>query len=128
MTAAGTGDRGDVRALLADQTFWEPAGRIGVITQGEYANRLILLYSEPTPGHWTEVVSSLRDEGPLDAYILADEYAANVLEEYDVVWLARSNEEADLEDKVFGWRRSFKLPKETLIQRLVKLSRRSGSK
>ena len=79
---------GDLRSLLADQSFWRPEGRVGVITKGKYANRLIL--SGPNPGHWTEVVSSSREEGPLDSYIVTDEYAANVLEEYEVAWLARS--------------------------------------
>lgn len=104
----------NVPALLADKTFWEPDGRIGVITNGDYTNRLILFYPEPTPGHWTEVVSSSREEGPLDSYIVADEYAANVLEDYEVVWLSRSKEEAALEENVFGWRKSFKQPQPTL--------------
>jgi hypothetical protein len=118
----------NVAALLADKTFWEPDGRIGVITNGKYTNRLVLFYPEPTPGHWTEVVSSSREEGPLDSYIAADEYAANVLEEYEVVWLARTKEEAALEEKVFGWRRTFRPTQLTLKQRLRKLSARKESK
>src|SRR5689334_20107339 len=125
MTAAGTRDWGNLRSLLADQSFWEPDGRIGVINKGKYTERLILFYPEPTPGHWTEVVSSSREEGPLDSYIVADEYAANVLEDYKVIWLARSQEESSLEEKVFGWRQSFRPPGQTLKQRLLKLRGRS---
>jgi hypothetical protein len=51
MTAAGMRDWGNLRSLLADQSFWEPEGRVGVITKGKYANRLILFYPDPTPGH-----------------------------------------------------------------------------
>jgi hypothetical protein len=118
----------NVPALLADKAFWEPDGRIGIITNGKYTNRLIFFYPEPTPGHWTEVVSSSREEGSLDSYIVADEYAANVLEEYEVVWLARSKEKTDLEEKVFGWRKSFRPPRPTLKQRLSKLSARMEPK
>jgi hypothetical protein len=128
MTAAATPDRGYLRSLLADQSFWGPDGRIGVITKGKYTNRLILFYPDPTPGHWTEVVSSSREEGPLDSYIVTDEYAANILEEYEVVWLARSEQEASLEEKVFGWRQTFRPPGRTLKQRLLKLSGRSQPK
>jgi hypothetical protein len=78
MARAGNGDQESLLTLLSDKEFWEPNGRVGVITQGEYTNRMILFYPEPTPGHWTEVVSSSLEEGPLDSYILADEYAANV--------------------------------------------------
>ncbi|TSE16003.1 hypothetical protein B1A87_008965 [Arthrobacter sp. KBS0703] len=117
MTTAGNGDRGSLLALLSDKELWEPNGRVGVITQGEYTNRLILFYPEPTPGQWAEVVSSSLEEGPLDSYILADEYAANVLGEYGVVWLARSNnEEAALEQRVFDWRRGFRPARRTLKQ------------
>lgn len=42
MTTAGNGDRGSLLALLSDKELWEPNGRVGVITQGEYTNRLIL--------------------------------------------------------------------------------------
>jgi hypothetical protein len=89
-------------------------GRVGVITQGEYRDRLILFYAEPTPGYWTGVVSSSPEEGPLDFFIIADEYAANVIEEYGIVWLARSVEEAVVEEMVFDCRGTFKTPRRTI--------------
>ena len=49
--------------VASDKNFWEPSGRVGVITQGKYSNRLILFYPEPTPGHWAEVVSPSLKEG-----------------------------------------------------------------
>ncbi|CAH0271302.1 hypothetical protein SRABI83_03656 [Arthrobacter sp. Bi83] len=121
MTTAGNGDRGSLLALLSDKEFWEPNGRVGVITQGKYTNRLILFHPEPTPGQWAEVVSSSLEEGPLDSYILADEYAANVLEEYGVVWLARSNEEVALEQTVFDWRQVFRPARRSLKQSIREL-------
>jgi hypothetical protein len=125
MTKAGNGDQGDLWALLSDKNFWEPNGRVGVITRGKYTNRLILFYPEPTPGHWVEVVSSSLEEGPLDSYIVADEYAANVLQEYGVVWLARSNEEAALEQRVLDWRQTFRPPRGTIKQLIRGLSGRN---
>ena len=124
MTTTGNGDQENLLALLSDKNFWEPNGRVGVITRGEYSNRLILFYPEPTPGHWAEVVSSSLGEGPLDSYIVADEYAANVLLEYGVVWLARSNEEAALEQRVFDWRQTFRPPRRTIKQLIRVLSGR----
>jgi hypothetical protein len=125
MTTTGNGDQGDLSALLSDKNFWEPNGRVGVITRGTYTNRLILFYPEPTPGHWAEVVSSSLEEGPLDSYVVADEYAADVLQEYGVVWLARSNEEAALEQRVFDWRQTFRPPRRTIKQLLRGLSERN---
>lgn len=127
MATAGNGDQESLRTLLSDKEFWEPNGRVGVIIQGEYTNRMILFYPEPTPGHWTEVVSSSLEEGPLDSYILADEYAANVLHEYGVVWLARTKEESALEQRVFDWRQGFRPPRRTLKQLIRDLTGGSRS-
>ena len=86
----------------------------------EYTNRMILFYPEPALGHWTEVASSSLEEGPLDSYILADEYAANVLHEYGVVWLARSKEESALEQRVFDWRQGFRPPPRRTLKHLIR--------
>lgn len=110
--------------LVADKDFWEPDGRVGVITQGEHKDRLILFYAEPTPGHWTGVVSSSPPEGPLEFFIIADEYAANVIEEYGIVWLARSAEEVVLEDMFFGCRATFRAPRRTIGEWISDVLRR----
>jgi hypothetical protein len=99
-----------VAVTLPDSRFWGQDGRIGVITRGEWKDRLALFYPDLTPGHWTCVVSSSPVEGPLDYYIISDEYAENVIEEYGIIWLARSPEEVALEERVFGWRATFDKP------------------
>lgn len=99
-----------VTVTLPDESFWGWDGRLGVITRGEWKDRLALFYPDVTPGHWTCVVSSSAEEGPLDYYMISDHYAENVIDEYGIVWLARSPEEVALEERAIGWRRSLKQP------------------
>jgi hypothetical protein len=92
--------------VLPTADFWGHNGRVGVITQGDWTNRLILVYPD-TPGTWAFVASSSPGEGDLDFYPLNDQAADEVITELGIVWLARSAEEERLEDRVFGLRDHF---------------------
>ena len=90
--------------MLPGTDFWGELGRLGVITTGEWTNRLVLMYPDSLPGSWTFVVSSSIEEGPLDFYLLSDAEAGQFIEQSGVVWLALSPEEDALEEKIIGWR------------------------
>jgi hypothetical protein len=89
--------------VLPTADFWGHNGRVGVITQGDWTNRLILVYPD-TAKTWAFVASSSHGEGDLDFYPLNDQAADEVITELGIVWLARSAEEERLEDRVFGLR------------------------
>jgi hypothetical protein len=89
--------------VLRTADFWGHNGRVGVVTQGDWTNRLILVYPDAL-GSWTFVASSSPGEGDLDFYPVNDQAADEVMTELGIVWLARSAEEERLEDSVFGLR------------------------
>ncbi|MFE5836018.1 hypothetical protein [Arthrobacter sp. NPDC056493] len=89
--------------VLPTADFWGRNGRVGVTTQGDWTNRLILVYPD-TLETWAFVASSSPGEGDFDFYPLNDQAADEVMTELGIVWLARSAEEERLEDYVFGLR------------------------
>lgn len=92
--------------VLRTADFWGHNGRVGVITQGDWTNRLILVYPD-TPETWAFVASSSPAEEDVDVYPLNDQAADEVTTELGIVWLARSAEEERLEGLVFGLRKHF---------------------
>jgi hypothetical protein len=95
-----------VAVVLPTADFWGDDGRVGVISRGDWTNRLVLVYPD-TPGTWAFVVSSSPGEGDLDFYPLNDQAADEVIAELGIVWLARRAEEERLENRVFGLREHF---------------------
>lgn len=65
-------------AALRDPGFWGPDGRVGVITQGDWTNRLILVYPDAL-GTWTFIASSSPEEEMLDFYPVSDQAAEEVI-------------------------------------------------
>lgn len=94
--------------MLPSHDFWGELGRLGVITTGEWMNRLVLMYPDSLPGSWTFVVSSSIEEGPLDFYLLSDVDAEQFIEQSGVVWLALSLAEDALEKRIIGWRETLR--------------------
>jgi hypothetical protein len=89
--------------VLPNAEFWGDNGRVGVISHGDWTDRLILVYPD-APGIWAFVASSNPGEGELDFYPQSDQAAGEVITELGIVWLARSAEEERLEEVVFGLR------------------------
>ncbi|KQN86172.1 hypothetical protein [Arthrobacter sp. Leaf69] len=90
-------------AALRDPDFWGDDGRLGVITQGAWTNRLILVYPDAL-GTWTFIASSSAEEEMLDFYPISDQAAGEVIAELGIVWLARNLQENQLEDLNFDQR------------------------
>lgn len=88
---------------ISDSYFWGLDGRIGVITRGEWVNRLILVYPDAL-GTWTFVADSAPPEEMFDFYPRSDQAAEEVIAELGIVWLTRSPEEEQLEKLAFGLR------------------------
>ena len=86
-----------------DPGFWGPDGRVGVITHGEWTNRLILVYPDAL-GIWTFTASSSPAEEMLDFYPASDQTADEVIAEQGILWLARSLQEERLERLTFDQR------------------------
>ncbi|MFE5839591.1 hypothetical protein [Arthrobacter sp. NPDC056493] len=90
-----------LQVVLPNAEFWGHNGRVGVISHGDWTNRLILVYPD-APGIWAFVASSNTGDGDLDFYPKSDQAADEVITELGIVWLARSAEEERLEELVFG--------------------------
>lgn len=88
---------------LRDADFWGTDGRVGVITSGEWTNRLILVYPDSL-GTWTFIASTSPEEEMLDFYPASDQGAEEVMAELGIVWIARGPEEIQLEKLVFDQR------------------------
>lgn len=80
-----------------DPGFWRPDGRVGVITHGEWTNRLILVYPDAL-GTWTFTASSSPEEEMLDFYPASDQAAEEIIAELGILWLARASKRNDLKD------------------------------
>ena len=90
-------------SALRDPGFWGTDGRVGVITQGEWTNRLILVYPDAL-GTWTFTASSSPEEEMLDFYPASDQAAEEIIAELGILWLVRSQQEERLERLTFDQR------------------------
>jgi hypothetical protein len=90
-------------AALRDPGFWGHDGRVGVITQGTWADHLVLVYPDALET-WTFIPSSTPEEEMLDFYPVTDQAAEEVITELGIVWLARNQQENQLERLIFDQR------------------------
>ncbi len=86
-------------------SFWGRQGRIGRVTSGPWAGRLLFVYPDTMIEWWTLVVDPPPVAGvPGDMYFKGNDEVASLLDEWGVEWLPRDSDEVELERARFGWR------------------------
>lgn len=109
--------------------FWGLYGRVARIRSGPWAGGMLFAYPDSAPGWWTIVV----DPSPTpcqsgELYIDDAEYLAKLEREGEFEWLPLNEEEWELEQKHFDWRKELSPETRTPsdLQRVTNRIRRWG--